>query len=73
MTNAEKYKEVFGMEVDQDMCPTKDCPNCPCENCETASTFWKKEYKGGAECISYDALDGMPMISKKMNGGNENG
>ena len=49
MTNAEKYKEVFGMEVDQDMCPTKDCPNCPCENCETASTFWEKEYKGGAE------------------------
>ena len=29
------------------------------------------EAKGGAECISYDALDGMPMISKKMNGGAE--
>ena len=50
MTNAEKYKEVFGMEVDPDMCPTKDCSNCPCEDCFTNLTFWKKEYKkGGAE------------------------
>lgn len=49
MTNAEKYKEVFGMEVDPSMCPTKDCSNCPCENCRTTSTFWEKEYKGGAK------------------------
>lgn len=50
MTNAEKYKEIFGMEVDPDMCPTKDCSNCPCcKDCHTNSTFWKEEYKGGAK------------------------
>jgi hypothetical protein len=47
MTNAEKYKEVFGMEVDTDMCPTRNCPECPCnlKNCHTETTFWNSEYK----------------------------
>ncbi|MBR2553847.1 MAG: hypothetical protein IKE94_03195 [Aeriscardovia sp.] len=30
MTNAEKYKEVFGMEVDPKNCPTLKCMECPC-------------------------------------------
>jgi hypothetical protein len=59
MTNAEKYKEVFGMPVDTSMCPTDDCKLCPCVaqnqmgdiSCLASYTFewWNKEYKGGAE------------------------
>lgn len=55
MTNAEKYKEVFGMEVDPSMCPTTDCEVCPCGmknnlgdiSCIAECTYkwWKKEYK----------------------------
>lgn len=55
MTNAEKYKEVFGLTVDLSMCPTTDCNVCPCcskdsdgnISCEAACTYvwWNKEYK----------------------------
>ena len=54
MTNAEKYKEVFGMEVDPSSCPTKECIDCPChprENepdfCLTSNTYkwWDMEYE----------------------------
>lgn len=55
MTNAEKYKEVFGMEVDPSMCPTTTCDVCPCAmknnlgdiSCTGGCTYewWKKEYK----------------------------
>lgn len=51
-------------------CPAEDgyyskweynyCPNCGI-----------KMRKGDVECISYDELDGMPMISKKHKGGAE--
>ena len=56
MTNAEKYKEVFGMPVDPSNCPTSDCIVCPCAEkdskgnhfCLGAATYewWDKEYKG---------------------------
>ena len=56
MTNAEKYKEVFGMPADISNCPTADCTICPCGqinargelSCIGASTYvwWNKEYKG---------------------------
>ena len=49
MTNAEKYKEVFGMEVDYASCPTEDCTNCPLHGtCSVGCTYdwWKSEYKG---------------------------
>ena len=29
ITNAEKYKEVFGFEPEKTMCPTPDCEKCP--------------------------------------------
>lgn len=55
MTNAEKYKEIFGMDVDLSNCPTKECEDCPCArinefdeiSCFGASTYewWSKEYK----------------------------
>lgn len=55
MTNAEKYKEVFGMEVDPSACPTKECEYCPCAlkndlgeiSCIGGSTYewWNREYK----------------------------
>ena len=55
MTNAEKYKEVFGMPVDPSSCPTTTCKGCPCAlknelgeiSCIGASTYewWNKEYK----------------------------
>ena len=56
MTNAEKYKEVFGMSVDPSNCPSTTCEDCPCcmkdmvgnTSCVGASTYewWSKEYKG---------------------------
>lgn len=55
MTNAEKYKEVFGMEVDPGSCPARECEKCPCGkmsksgdvDCVGGATYewWKKEYK----------------------------
>lgn len=56
MTNAEKYKEVFGLTVDTSMCPTMDCNVCPCCSkdskgdilCPAACTYtwWSSEYNG---------------------------
>jgi hypothetical protein len=55
MTNAEKYKEIFGLTVDPCMCPSKECVDCPCrpniindEFCPGGSTleWWNREYKG---------------------------
>ena len=55
MTNAEKYKEIFGMYVDPSNCPSSDCIDCPCAqinelgdlSCFGATTYewWNKEYK----------------------------
>lgn len=55
MTNAEKYKEVFGFSVDPSNCPSTTCEGCPCAmknivgdiSCIDASTYewWKSEYK----------------------------
>ena len=57
MTNAEKYKEVFGFEPDMKSCPTYLCLNCPCcENtdgdysCNSNSRmWWDSEYKENKE------------------------
>lgn len=56
MTNAEKYKEVFGMPADSDLCPTVDCTMCPvasrdsngCMSCTGSQCvdWWSQEYKG---------------------------
>lgn len=50
MTNAEKYKEVFGFEHPD--CPTWHCPSCPIfKEClehhfsEIAHQWWNSEYK----------------------------
>ena len=57
MTNEEKYKEVFGLDVDTSMCPTSNCNVCPCVSKDTNGDisclalctikWWKSEYKGG--------------------------
>ena len=39
MTNAEKYKEVFGMPPDMKSCPTYKCLECPC--CEFIDNKYK--------------------------------
>lgn len=53
MTNAEKYEEVFGMKVDKDMCPTKECAICPIKKkglrCVDTEVWWETEYKKGGE------------------------
>lgn len=53
MTNAEKYKEVFGLDPDTNTCPTMNCSDCPyrkdndvfpdCFN--SCSGWWLSEYK----------------------------
>ena len=46
MTNAEKYKEVFGFEPNGYGCITKRCDDCPLvnTNCMTHD-WWHQEYK----------------------------
>ncbi len=54
MTNAEKFKEVFGIEIDEtpeDPCSIFDhsiCVDHECEDCP-ACCFWNKEYRVGSE------------------------
>lgn len=48
MTNAEKYKEVFGFELNTKTdyyCPfnSTKCDNLPCDAC--IETFWQSEYQ----------------------------
>lgn len=54
MTNAEKYKEIFGIDVDPVMCPTISCKKCPAEVKDRYSEvyssdcpygWWNQEYK----------------------------
>ena len=55
MTNAEKYKEVFGIDVDPVACPTSRCKDCPCYEdtmfdevpfkCHGSHGWWAEEYK----------------------------
>lgn len=57
MTNAEKYKEVFGMKVDPTSCPTESCPDCPLRETDNSGRiiscsggrmydWWREEYRG---------------------------
>ena len=54
MTNAEKFKEIFGIEIDRtpdDPCGIFDgsiCMNHVCEDCP-ACCFWDKEYMAESE------------------------
>lgn len=55
MTNAEKYKEIFGFEPDMSACPTNNCKNCPrsdirsiCRNTDTLN-WWEEDYKENKE------------------------
>ena len=49
MTNAEKFREVFGIEIDEipidpcDMFHNSICMNHECDDCP-AWHFWEKEY-----------------------------
>ena len=47
MTNAEKYKEVFGLTPDKSSCPTVNCEDCPghVEECLGYCKWWDEEYK----------------------------
>lgn len=47
MTNAEKYKEVFGFPPDKASCPTECCVFCPghVEECLCTCKWWDEEYK----------------------------
>lgn len=49
MTNAEKFKEVFGFEMNTQTdyyCPFNStrCTNLPCDDC--IDEFWSSEYNG---------------------------
>ena len=53
MTNAEKYKEIFGFEPDKGSCPTRLCKRCPLSPdskspCPAGYPYhwWELEYKG---------------------------
>lgn len=47
MTNKEKFKEVFGHDVETNACPRKDveCEKCELfDDCTCTETFWNSEY-----------------------------
>lgn len=50
MTNKEKYKEVFGVDPDTNICPTLICNNCPVYDpnvlcrAEYCNVWWNSEY-----------------------------
>lgn len=58
MNNAEKYKEVFGVEPDLMSCIADRCSNCPLRCCvkiaedrgvkciDIVKEWWNSEYKG---------------------------
>lgn len=59
MTNAEKYKEIFGFEPDISACPTNKCINCPrsvvtpgnnciCNDIDTPN-WWEEDYMENKE------------------------
>ena len=54
MTNAEKFKEVFGFEINEEVCctNTKHCPECFLDSWRhkekaigCTESFWQSEYK----------------------------
>lgn len=51
MTNAEKYKEIFGFEPDMSACPTNKCINCPHSGANSiclepeGTSWWEEDYK----------------------------
>ena len=48
MTNAEKYKEVFGVEPDHSECSRSTCEECPAITRYSGCSYewWNSEYKG---------------------------
>lgn len=55
MTNAEKFKQIFGLGADTDSCPLLACycnKHGGCITCEYAR-FWEKEYKLNKENSMY--------------------
>ena len=56
MSNAEKFKEVFGFEPNQKACPFVECNNT-CPNYEhwcCQEMWWKLEYKGADKEIKHE-------------------
>lgn len=55
MTNAEKYREVFGIIPDPELCPAKNCDECPCgvdSNglcISSPAEFWNSEWKDSTQ------------------------
>lgn len=48
MTNAEKFKEVFGVDVDFSACPRSECTDCPLTNYMgpgCSYKWWNLEFK----------------------------
>jgi len=55
MTNAEKYKEIFGFEPDKSAWPTDKCVNCPHLGVNSicldagGQNWWEEDYKENKE------------------------
>jgi hypothetical protein len=58
MTNEEKFKEVFGFDIDIYACVGDVCTECPLHDCKHSSeectysireAWWSNEYKGSAK------------------------
>lgn len=67
MTNAKKFKEVFGFEIATYKCVCNDlCTVCPCYQdykCQTAE-YWESEYKEPKEKVA-DEKDQIDVIFEK--------
>lgn len=71
MTNAEKFKEVFGIAIDEtpdDPCGIFDpslCKNQKCKDCR-ALNFWEKQYKSPeSEEKAYRKIESIPYLMHK--------
>ena len=47
MTNKEKFKEVFGLEIDDSDCGFFDCSGFECKDCplKDPKDWWNSEYR----------------------------
>ena len=63
MTNREKFKEVYGFELDGNPCaaPQSICNEQTCERCPFWG-WWDKEYKA---CFRYEVLQDNVLLQKK--------
>lgn len=76
MTNAEKFKEVFGFDIDKDCCPFGEDKFDQCEECTyydqiknqnmCSQVFWNEEYTHGENTGKPEVIISFPKGTLKF-------